>query len=501
MDTNGSAVYRKLLVPALITIVVLVAAVSAYIFFFQARITITAPVGSTITVSRVIDDVQVAQKKTTDTTTTIALSSADYAVTIGNSNTSKQLFYVSTRIFHDTKLIFNAESELHTITVAKRPAYNVVVQGDAISYLDTTRRAIVNITNDGVVSVLGDTALFGSLTSDNPGTAQGMYPIANGQAIILSDGKLYVLQNNQLIPLNVTGLPNTSSPFMVGTNPTQKSFVIAINQALYYYSSPNAMPQKIVNLNKRINEVAYGGNKVIAYSTRMPLAKEDIKSAYSSYAIDPIIVDIAAKTQKVLTNGPIVDASVAPDGQHATIEPQSEPYTTIYDIGQNTPPYTILSPDTTTPAWLDNTHFVYGKGSDIWKFDTINRIGIAVGTVPNSQQPTSVTYNSDSGKYYVTTYATDTNATIFSLSSEIPDLNSEKAANLDTTSQTSDLFTLNYVDISQPTIHVLTNIISNNPSPTTYKTLTLQSRQAALEYIKSKGVDPDKLTITYDPTF
>src|SRR6185437_7009596 len=148
----------------------------------------------------------------------------------------------------------------------------------------------------------------------NPGTAQGIYPIANNRAIVLTNSNLYVLQNNRLTPIDMAGLPSASSPIMVGTNPTQESFVAAINQTLYYYSTPSATPQKLLDLDKRFDQVAYGGDKAIVYSTRMPLTKDNIRSAYGSYAIDPIVIDTTAKTQKVLTGGPAVSVSLSPDG-------------------------------------------------------------------------------------------------------------------------------------------------------------------------------------------
>lgn len=499
MDASRANTYRKLLLPVIAIVIVVIAFFLVYNFFIRARITVTAPVGSTITVSRVLDGKQVATEKSTGTTTTVALSPANYAVVVDNGGTGKQLFYTTTRTFQDTKITFDAPSELPATTVAKRTAYDVILQGNAISYLDTTRRTIAHIDSNGSTSALDNTAPLNSFTSDNPGTAQGIYPIADNEAIVLTGGKLYVVQNSQLTPLNMTGLPDTSSPIMVGANVGQTSFVIAINQTIYYYDSPSSTPQKVLSLDKRFDHVAYGGNNAVIYSTRMPLTTDNIRSAYNAYAIDPIIIDVTNKTQKVLTHGPIVDASLSPDGQYATIEPQSDPYTIIYNISQGTPLYTIISPDTTTPSWLDNTHFVYGKGSDVWKFDVASRSGLAIGTVPDSQQPTSITYNPGNNRYYVTTYPSEDTSTIFSLSSASPEPNAEKAAGLDTASQDNNLFTLDYVNILQPTVRVLTNVISNNPSPATFKTLTLQSRQAALEYIKSKGVDPTKLTVVYDP--
>lgn len=462
----------------------------------RPHVTIVAAPGSAVAITRISDGQLVATQKTSDPSTTIALDTGVYSVTV-DSGTGKWLTQVTAELFHNQKLQDPKVAKLTAATVVRHVAYNPVAGSTSLSFLNTSKRTIESIDQNGTLSELDTTRSAAMIDDNNTGPAQSLHIISNNRAIAVSENKLYLLQDGKLSPLNMDGLPTDINQILVATSPTEGSFAVAVNKILYWYASPEGTAQQVLTFSKIVDQIAYGGNTVIAYSTRMPLAKEDIKSAYSQYAVDPLVINISSKTQKTLTNGPVIDASISPDGNYATLELQGASQTMLYDMGQHAPLYNIPNPDVTTPTWTDNTHFVYGRKADIWSFDVTNQTGITIGTLPDDMQPTSITFGGND--YYVTTYNSEDSATVFRLSKTPVDHNAERAASLDAAAQDNPLFNITYINISRPTLYIPTNVISNNPTQAAFNTLTLQSRQAALDYVYHNQVDPTKLTIVYDP--
>ena len=492
-----TAINKRLVIITLSVVGVLILAFVTYLLM-RPRVTVVAPSGSTIAITNLQSGDETAQETTEHNSTTIAVPSGSYAVTVIN-NQSKETFYVSLATFQDKKLSFSNTPELHTAIVARQIAYQVIRQGKAIVYLDTTGRAIERMDENGNRAALDSTNTISSLQLREPGQAQILRVVAGNSAVAFTNGVLYSVQNGRLRPLDTSGMSSDRSTVTIATNPSQTEFVVGIGQTLYWYNSVSAKPQKVMTLSKQFDQLAFGGSKVIAYSTRMPNAVEDIRYAYSLYAVNPLIVDISKKTESTFTQGAIVDASISPDGMYATVRQQGSDTTGIYSLSDNQKLYDMESPDTTTPNWLDGTHFTYGKDADVWSADVSARTVLALGTLPNGQQPTSVTYDAADKIYYVTAYTDSNTAAIYKLSPNTVSNNAALAATLDVANQTTPDFLFSYIDITRPTLRIVTNVLSNNPSETSYRTGTFQSRQAALSYLKKSLINTDGLIIVYDP--
>ncbi len=493
-------ILRRVIPIVLVGLVVVIALAAFYRLLMQPRLVITAPAGSRITVKALHGNKTIATAVAKNTTTTVPVVTGDYVVVIAHQ-TSKQLSYGSIGFFQKHTYHLSA-TPLHTALVAQQTAFAAVGSGDAVQYLDTTKRAVISLDQSGVLTALDNrNQLVGSLGHDNPGNAAGMHPLADGQAIVLSGNTLYALRDNTLTPLQTKGFPAAIRTLAIGTNQRQSSFVVLANTTLFWYGSPSAAPQKIRDVGKQADEVAYGGQRVIVYSTRMPEAVEDIKASYTSlYAIDPILVDISSKTQATLTSGPIVDASVSPDGRLATVQEQGNAYSSLYDLAAKRIRYDLTDNFLTTPVWSDATHLVYGAGTDIWQLDTQTKSAAVLGELPGDLQPTSITYDQQHASYLVTSYNSASSAAIFRLSGTAVSQTAARAAALLTTTHiTSSQFTMSYVDVAQPTIYITTNVVLNDPTGSAFKTATLQARQTALGYLVSQGIDPNKLHIVYNP--
>ena len=495
MDRGISQAVRRFIALLLAVAVCFVVIVFLYQAFVQPRIIVTAPKGSRITITDLEHAGSVRSVTATTSSTTIGVSGGTYAVSV-DTGSGRQLVYTTAGLFHAATIQVNVPTSLAVHIVSKQTAYNAVVGTHSLTYLDTTKRAIIQLSDTGTARQLG------AVAQNIPGYtgAQAFAPIAGNKAIVLTNSKLYVLQSGKLVALDTLGFPASITSITLGTNRGQSSFAIGVNQTIYWYSSPDAKPRKVVELKKRFDQLAVGGSSIVAYSTRMPDAREDIKASYATlYAIDPLLIDATSGKQQAIASGPVTDASVSPDGAYATIESRNETSTALYDLSQRSQMYTIENPELTTPSWLDSTHFVYGKGSAVWMFDVPAHTAYATGILPDGYQPTSITYDAADKEYFVTTYPSTGNATIFRLSAKPASKDATSAANLATIGQANTLFSLAYVDITKPTLRITTNVILNNPSRAAFNAATVRSRQAALDYLRASGIDSDKLTIVYDP--
>ena len=468
----------------------------AYQFIARPKVTVSAPAGSIITLRQLGSGAPATERKATSNSTAIMVNPGNYRVTV-STDTAKQLFYTTLAPFKHQSFAVTASPELTAAIVTNHVAYDAVQSGSAISFLNTSDRAIETMFANGSLAQFNTTAPISSFS--NGSNVQGIHVIAGNAAIVQINNQLYLLRDNALNPLNTTNLPGQIQTLVIGTNEQQSSFAVGINHSLYWYSSPDAQPQKLLDLNKWFDQLAVGGNSIIAYSTRLPVTSNNVRSDYKDYAIDPILIDVAAKSSKVFTSGPIVDASIATDGNHATLEPQQGSTMTLYSVANGSKLYEVENPSITTPQWLDATHFVYGKDGDIWNFDITAKTASVVGTLPNNAEATSITYQADTQSYLATVYNGPSDYAIYRLSNSAADANAEKAAQIAAAAADNPLFTLQYVNISQPTVIIDTKILISSPSPDQSRSASYASRQAALDYLQSSGVNPGKLKIVFNP--
>jgi len=191
---------------------------------------------------------------------------------------------------------------------------------------------------------------------------------------------------------------------------------VVANQTLYYYSSISAEPENIVTLSKSVDRLAIGGHNVMAYSTQMPDAMEDIASAYSAYAIDPILINESTKAQHIFANGPIADASLSPDGKWATIMPRGSSKTNIYTVETGTRAYQIFNPAYAL-AWTSDSTFAYSVGQSLWLFDVNGKSGHIEGKIGQGSEITSLSYTAGQG-YFTAAYDGPDQAYIYYIPSE-----------------------------------------------------------------------------------
>lgn len=501
METNRILQTIRKFIPTLIIVIIVILLLWAgYIFLARPKVVVTAPIGTTITLTSLTNGQLTVQAKATTNTTTLQVDSGNYTATITQGN-AKQLYTIALNLFETKSLTFSAGAQLGSDIMAYQAAYDVMRSGNTLYYLNPTNQTVESLDENGNQATVA--GMTGQQTVDSnalPQTVGAIGVIASNQAIVQVNTSLYLLRGGQLTQLKTNGFPSPVLSVVLGTNPMQSSFVIAINQTLYWYASPDAAPQMIMKLDKQFDQLAYGGNRAIAFSTAMPESVENIRSSYSGYAIDPVLIDLSKKTQGTLTTGPIAIASVAADGNHAIVQTQAlASVTTLYNLATNQAMYSVENPNVATPLWIDGTHYVYTEGSDIWKYDIDSRSAVTLSSLPGGLIPTSITYDSDNKAYYCTTYNSSDTASIYRLVTTATDENSANAASLVPSTQTNQSFSFKFFNLARPTLLMQNSVSDNNPSQSEYASEIQQSRQAALVFIAGHGVDISKLNILYNP--
>lgn len=384
----------------------------SYKFVLQPQVTIMAPAGSSLSVIDMQSGSKVTQTTINGSAATLGMGIGSYQVSIENDS-GRQVFYVKTAWLKRVSLRFALPAQLTPTKLANQVAYNAIGDSGSLAYLNTSSETIEQLT-DGTKTMLD--GMGSNAPRDPASAAQALKVIAGNRAIVLTHSKLYVLQDGRLDPLRTDGFPDSISSLAIGTNPSQESFAVLANNALYWYQSPSAQPQQIAKLGKQADQLAIGGDQIIAYSTRMPNAKQNIRYAYAAtYAIDPVIISVTSGSQHTVGTGPIADASISPDGQYATIEQRGSAFTDVVRLSDGARVQGVENADTLSPVWISNTRYVYGKGSSILAFDLETLSAASVATLPRGQLITSVTYNSQKQRYLVTTYLDDQEAAIYQL--------------------------------------------------------------------------------------
>ena len=486
MDTDNFAKsVRRFLISAVLVIVI---GLGFYLFIFKPTITVDVPAGSNVSIIDAKNNVVAQQTNTARAA--LHVNPGEYRV-LAKNGAKQQQQPIQVGPFAQKKISFTMPSPLNLSLKAYSSAYNVVANGDSLAFLNPVSQHVT------LLHAGGDSAPIDN--SFGEGT-RGIYAIANHQAIINKNNQLLWLHDNQLTPLSTDGLPQDYNigAITIGTNPQKSSFVVAFEEALYFYNAPDGKPQKLVDFTKKIDQLAYGGTQVIAYSTAMPQARENIKNAFDPYYnVDPIVFDITTSTQRALS-GPIVDATIAPDGQHATVEKPDKTLSLVDLSNLSTTATSIPNPSLSSPLWTANDQFIYERDTVIWRYDLAAHTLTALGQLPSEQHATSITMQ-DKDNFFVTTYPRDTRASIYNLSSAPLDTNAETAAAILPYSGDPN-YNMSYVHINQPIVTIQTGVSVKDPSELGhFVSATKLYRQAALTYLADNHVDASKLTIIFDP--
>ena len=488
---------RTIIILAIVTVVTL----GSWLFYVnvaQPELRVNAPKAATISLTTP-DGVVVAKQDNT-TKASFRVAPGTYVIR-AETLSARELKYETVGFFEGKQTDFTFKEPLNAEPIAQAAAYNPSLQAGELLYFDPIKQHIQRM------NALGDTSTVKTLDAgqdddQSDAAGGGTYKallIADGQMILNSYNRLLVIENGVAKSLNIEGIKEAINPLSInfGGNPTQASFVVAVDKAVYLYENADAKPQKLLDLPKTINQIAYGGNRAIAYSTDLAYSKQDVRSAYGSFAIDPIVIDTSTKSTYELS-GPLVDATVSPDGKRAVLQARQIDHATVHDLENNRSLFSVEKPSLAAPLWVNSHEFVYERNKTVWRFNTDSKTASAIGIL--LRNAVSLTPE-DNTHFLVSTFSHETSeakALVYRLGDKqvAPSL----IAASESTPISVDNYQVKFVNIDMPRLLIETTASTTNPNDVQgYRTKTQQLRQTALDDLQSKGINPADFTITFTP--
>lgn len=472
-----------------------------YTFIYEGSITIDTK-GQQSTVIITNDQGQQVAK---GSGTSFRVAPGTYTVAV-QGQTSGVTKKVSVSSLSTTTVTLAASETLQTTQIAPVGLFGAFTSGDSVIGLDPADMRVKRIDRLGAVT---DQITSGQLANqpiweaELPDPVQSYQPYQHGQALVADDGVLYLVSSTAITEISTVGIAidqNSGIPaqLIIAAQPGTESFVVAYKNDVFLYTDTKSTPKKIYTSQKTFDAVSYGNNRVAVFYANMPDSRQDLRSQYDAYVIDPVFIDTAHNNQTQSVPGPVTHISLSPNGQLAVVQPRHQ-QSYLYDLQKQQNLTYVDTPLVGWPLWLSNTTYAYTKQTNVWQYDTNSRFSTLLG---KTQYEATSVYKDDSGSFVVTAYSGRGQASVYRLGGAAHNV---PTSQVDTLNQilpytSSGLFSITFSNVSSPTVVIHTMAPLNDIRQLDqYKQLTEQYRQAARDYLTKHEIDLSKLTVTYDP--
>lgn len=482
------------------TVVVVGAGWAAYTYLYLGAIVINGNNQKTTTTITNSQNQQVA--KGTDSSFRLAPGTYTVAVEGETSGISKQ---VNIGSLSTTTIALTSATMLQTTPIAHVAMFGAFASGDSIIGLDPKDMHVKRIDRLGTVT---DQLTSGQVADQNdwepelPNEVQSYQLYQHGQALVASDGKLYVLGSSAIKAIHTEGIvidtTTAHAPqFIIAAQPGTASFVVAYNRDVFWYENPQSMPKKIYTAQKTFDAVSYGDGRIALYFASMPDSRQDLRSQFNNYMIDPTFIDVAHGNQTQSVPGPVTHIALNPNGQLAVVHPRHQ-QSYLYDLQKQQNLTYVDAPLIALPVWTNNTTYIYSKQNHVWQYETTSKQSTLLGNV--AFDATSLS-GDETGNYIVSAYDGQGQMAVFRLGKAISTVPSTQIDLLnEILPYNNGLYSITFSNVSGPIITIQTMAPLNDTSHLAqYKEETLQRRQLALDYLTKHDVDLSKVTILYDP--
>jgi hypothetical protein len=396
-----------------------------------------------------------------------------------------------------TDSVVNAAAPVTPEIMSTVPGLEATLQNSNLTYVDTTDNTLSQSDAAGNVQIVIPPGVT-DLSTDSPASVTQVSSLPNDEKLLITSANyIYVWNGSSLVPLNTDGIDTDNlnqEQILVGSNSLNSDFVVSIGQTVYYYSSVNAQPVQIAQLNTRFNRLVFGGKRFIAFDTTMPYSETtDLAPYYSKqYLVYPVIADLNGHSYQLTQ--PIVNASVSPDGQHIVIQYRQNFVASIYNVGSSLVPSltTTLLRSSSPVVWDSSSSFVYENEGTLWRYNTTDLQSTAIAANILSP-PSSITLQNDGTLIY-----TDLTSTGTGIVYEVPTsstnaqatktLNQFVLSNLKGTSN----YSLSYTNITQPTF-VLSLIV--NQGTDTIAQASQNATQQIDQALSAVGINPANVSV------
>ena len=418
-------------------------------------------------------------------------------VTSGQHGISKK---IDVSPFGSATIALPKSTLLHTSLVAPAALFQPFPVGSSYIGFDPTDTTVKRLTESGTITLNLNPAITNPEADPTiPGPVTSYQTYQDNQAIVASDGRLFVVGSTSAREISTVGIdiePHAAPEFIIAAQPQSAAFVVGYKKDLYLYDDVKSKPKKIYTAKKQFDHVVFGGSVVGIYGTRIPPSKQDLRPFYDNHQNDLLLIDTAANNKEHTLAGPLSGVTLNTKGNYAVIQPRlGQPY--LYDIPKKEQVTTVDIPLTAGPYWTSDTTYLYSRDVSIWQYDVTAQQSTLMGQLPIAA---TAFYKDSTGAITVSAYANAQSAGIYRLGEA-------NAATQATDKLKSALpyndnsMSITYTTLGdKPRVTITTKAPLNSASQLDrYKRETAELRQKALDYLKAQGVDPATLTITYDP--
>jgi hypothetical protein len=494
---NSKNLTKPIILGLIVVGVIIALGIAFYNFVVLASVTMTVPQNAKLTIS----DLDGKNTQTIDNT-----KSAQFRVTPGRymiaaqTNTSRALAYVDASFFSTITKNLELSQVLQAEPLSNGTAYNPLLQNGNLYFVDPTIQHVRRMTPDGTTTSVEDEGVD---QDDDNSDAQsgGIYksqPIGGDKLLVNNFNQLGVIENGTYQQIDTEGIEGLNPlSITLGGNSLQESFVVAVNKTLYFYQNSKAKPQKIADMDKMVNQLAFGGKRVIAYSDSLAYSRENVESAYGNFAINPIVIDIDSK-QTYELDGPLVQATVSPGGTYATLQSRKSDTLTTYNLQNRQELYKAARPSLAIPIWINDKEYVYERDKVIWQSNVEQQSNRALGVL--LRNATSITTQNGTD-FLVTSFTQETDQPkghVYRLSKQ-PFASSLIAAS-ETLPISEDNYQIKFINLDQPRLFIeTTTSVNNADDPAAMAAKQQQLRNDALRALQANGLNPNDFTITFTP--
>jgi len=386
-----------------------------------------------------------------------------------------------------------------TKVIATVPAIEPAIQSSAFGYVDPTQKTFSTLSGDGVSQILSQPTT-GSDQAGSQAITQ-ISSIANNKRLLVTSGDyVEAWDGSNIKQLDATGIDLTNlnqNQVLVGSNSSQGDFLVAVDKTIYYYASTDSTPKKIATLQTDFNRLIFGGTRFLAFDSTLPYSRPDLSSYYAKqFLVYPVLADI--RGHSIQLTQPVVDAFLAPDGQHALIQYRQSSNAKIYSLGADLSlqSQAIINRPTSTAAWDAANSFVYSANGTLWRYNLQTNWATALATGV-SLPPSSISPQTD-GSILYTELVNDKTITYQAQNAVASQQNSalEKFVTQNITS--SGLYGLSYVDLGKPTfvLALTPNQVSTGSDLQSFiDQYGQQATQDLTQRLTNASVDPSAVTI------
>lgn len=477
---------KKILTISALFIIGLITFLIVHYFLTTGRLVVTTDSPSQITITKPGSSKKYFDKKV-GRKADVRLKNGLYFihVTKADNEASKVVTVASSKT---TSVNLSPKPLLHITRVFNFSTDNFIVRQNDIVALSGSPNNLFRLSSSGAQIFLPNLNNISSVRWFND--HQALAQIASGTLAYVDGIGSSVLNDPVFESLTEN---STQQPFVYAINRANNNFVVGIGNKVYLFSSPTSPAKLIYTSNTPIVGLGLMNSKVLVYQ---PFESEGVDKPVLQNTKN-VLIDINTGKQVVI-NDSIESALTSPDGTRLVYSSTGVAKILGDSMGDVVD---VLPTDTIRFAWESSNELIYADSSSVWQYSLPQKESIKLANSIGGNLPVGLFIEPSSKTIYFSLNPNQSQAAIYALTnSSSSQIQIQEKLNSVTPYRNAD-FEVTYSNFNNyPVITITTFALLNRAQELDdYNRQSLQFRQEALNYLKSKDIDISKFTIQYIP--